>query len=147
MRTVDEAARIALILDAAARPDFDALRDACFRGGDTGERCAVLRALPLLPGRERFVPIAVEACRSNVLPVFEAIACENPYPARHFAEASFNQMVLKAVFMGVALDRLHGLDARRGDDLARMARDYASERRAAGRGVPADLERLLTGGD
>ena len=72
----------------------------------------MLKALPLLPEPERFEALAVEACRSNVLTVFEAIACENPYPQRYFVELPWNQMVLKAAFNGVALTRIVGLDER-----------------------------------
>ena len=66
------------------------------------ERQAVLRVLALLPEPARFLAIALDACRTSTQPVFEAIACENPYPAAYFPEASFNQMVLKAVFTEVA---------------------------------------------
>ena len=80
-----------------------------------------------------------------MLTIFEAIACENPYPARHFPELNFNQMVLKAAFNGVALARVVGLSSRLNAELARMASDYASERRAAGRSVPADLGLVMKG--
>ncbi len=138
--------RTALLLRAAtAAPpgELEALVTDCFAHGDLRERQAVLRALPLLPDPARFVPLAVEACRTSIEPVFEAIACENPYPARHFPEPSFNQMVLKAVFVGVPVGRILGLADRLTPELRRMARDYASERRAAGRSVPADLAALL----
>jgi hypothetical protein len=46
----------------------------------------------------------------------------------------------------VPLARVIGLDERRSPELARMARDYAAERRAAGRTVPDDLAHIL-GGD
>jgi hypothetical protein len=108
--------------------------------GDNRERQAVLKALPFVPSPERFVDLAVEACRTNVLTVFEAIACENPFPRDHFPDLNFNQMVLKAAFNGVALARIVGLDRRKNAELARMAGDFAAERRAAGRPVPADLE-------
>jgi len=52
--------------------------------------------------------------------------------------------VLKALFIGVALSRIVGLDRRRGAELARMAAVYAAERRAAGRPVPSDIG-LATG--
>jgi hypothetical protein len=78
-----------------------------------------------------------------VQPVFEAIACENPFPALYFSEQSFNQMVLKAVFIEVAVERILGLTARITPELRRMAADYASERRAAGRSVPDDVGDLL----
>ncbi|HSP79398.1 MAG TPA: EboA domain-containing protein, partial [Myxococcaceae bacterium] len=74
------------------------------------------------------------------------IACENPYPASHFPEPAFNQLVLKAVFTGVPLARVVGLERRRNPELARMAADCASERRAAGRGIPTDLTLLLPPG-
>jgi hypothetical protein len=103
----------------------------------------VLRCLALLPAPDRFVPLAVEACRSSIQPLFEAVACENPYPAAYFPEASFNQMVLKALFIGVALPRIRGLKGRVTGELRRMAADYASERRAAARPVPPDIDWLL----
>jgi len=111
-----------------------------FRTGDNAEREALLHTLPLLPMPERFVELGIEACRTHVQSVFEAIACENPYPARFFPEANFNQLVLKAFFTGVAVRRIVGLRERRTAELVRMAAAYASERRAAGRTLPADLD-------
>jgi len=141
----DELGRVALLAAAAVHwPDaeIEALAEDCYRQGDGAERQAVLRALPLLPAPERFLEIAVDACRSHIQPLFEAIACENPYPARHFPELNFNQMVLKALFTGVALERIIAIDGRVTPELSRMAAGYASERRAAGRSVPPDIERL-----
>jgi len=141
----DELWRVTLLVGAAAADDFAALVADCYRTGDNDERCAVLRALPLCQAPERFVRLAVEACRSSVQPIFEAVACDNPLPARHFPEANFNQMVLKALFVGVPLARVVGLGGRLGPELARMAHDYAAERRAAGRPVPDDLALLCPG--
>jgi hypothetical protein len=108
--------------------------------GDEREQVAVLRSLPLLPGPGRFLEIGTDGCRTNVRDVFEAIACENPYPAAHFPEPAFNQLVLKAYFVGVPVLRILGLERRKTPELRRMAADYASERRAAGRPVPADID-------
>ena len=146
--TLDELARASLLARAvgALPPSAaDELVSECFLRGDSRERQAVLRTLPLLPEPRRFLSLAIEACRSSVQPVFEAISCENPYPARHFPQPAFNQMVLKAVFTGVALGRIAGLESRLDRDLARMAADYAQERRAAGRSVPPDLDLLMSG--
>lgn len=107
--------------------------------GDEREQAAVLRALSLLPDPAHFLEIGIDGCRTNVRDVFEAIACENPYPAAHFPEPAFNQLVLKAYFVGVPVSRILGLDRRKTPELRRMAADYASERRAAGRPVPADI--------
>ena len=143
----DELGRVALLVAAAAHwpeADLPTVVEECYRQGDGAEREAVLRALPLLPGPERFLEIAVDACRSHIQPLFEAIACENPYPALHFPELNFNQMVLKALFTGVALARIIGCDGRVTPELSRMAAGYASERQAAGRSVTPDIG-MLTG--
>jgi hypothetical protein len=143
---LDGLTRAGLLLHAAAAlapGELETLAEECFLQGDTRERQAVLRTLPLLPDPGRFVPLGAEACRTSVEPVFEAIACENPFPARHFPESSFNQMVLKAIFIGVRVGRILGLEGRITPELRRMAADYASERRAAGRSVPDDVAYLL----
>lgn len=143
----DELGRAFLLVTASARiaaADQVAWLDGCYRAGALRERTAVLRALPLLPEPARFLPIALDACRTSTQPVFEAIACENPYPAAHFSDPSFAQLAMKAVFTGVPLARILGLVSRRTPELARMARDYAAECRAAGRVVPGDLSLLET---
>ena len=141
----DELARIALLLRAADVLDdtrLASLADDCYRRGDTRERQAVLRALPLLPHAEWAIEIGADACRSSVQPIFEAIACENAFPAWRFPDLNFNQMVLKALFTDVRLERIVGLDGRVTPELRRMAAAYASERRAAARSVPIDIHRL-----
>jgi hypothetical protein len=143
---VADAAREALLLHAfedLSAADRDSLAEDVFFRGDNREREAFLRALPALPDPERHLPIAIEACRTNVASVFRAIACDNPYPAAHFPELNFNQMVLKAVFTGAPLSKVVGLSGRLNPELRRMAEDYARERRAAGRPVPEDIQ-LIT---
>jgi hypothetical protein len=147
---VDGLARAALLREAleACRPERHvALVREVYMKGDEREQAAVLRALSLLPGPARFLEIGIDGCRTNVRDVFEAIACENPYPAEHFPDPAFNQLVLKAYFVGVAASRIVGLDRRRTPELRRMAADYASERRAAGRPVPADIHLAMQQGD
>jgi hypothetical protein len=139
--TVDDAARAALLLasaEAAPNAFFDTAI-AVFEQGDAREQQSWLRAVSLYPNPERFAATAIDACRTNILPLFEAIACENPYPSRYFPERNFNQMVLKALFNSVSLARIVGLAERLNPELTRMAADYAAERRAAGRTVPADI--------
>lgn len=110
-----------------------------FRTGDNAEREAVLKGLMALPAPERFAATATDACRAAVLTTFCAIACENAYPARHFSDHAFRAMVVKALHLGVALARIHGIETRRDTELARMGADYASERIHSGRPVAADL--------
>jgi hypothetical protein len=141
--TADHAWRVALYLNACDRLSTERQSDLTFRmfqTGDSAERCAILRALAYTPDPAVMLGTAIEACRSNVANVFEAIACENAYPAAWFPEPAFNQMVMKAVFSGIALSRVTGLEGRLNPELERMAKDFAAERRAAGRPVPADLE-------
>jgi hypothetical protein len=120
-----------------------ALVNELFTTGDLRERQAVLRALPHLPAPERFAAVGVEAVRNNAVSIIEAIACENPFPARHFSEEAFNQMVLKCLFCEVPLGRVHDLARRVTPELRRMVEDYAAERRAAGRTVPSDVALVL----
>ena len=110
-----------------------------YRQGDNDERCAVLRALPMLHPPPQFVETAVNAVRSSVQPIFEAVACDTGFAAEHFADGAFAQLVLKALFVGVPLGRVQGVRARTTPELSRMAHGYASERRAAGRSVPEDI--------
>lgn len=114
--------------------------------GEIGEQVSVLRSLPLWPQGERFVETGVQACRTNARDVFEAIVCDNPFVSEHFPALSFNQAVMKAIFMGVPVRRIEGLERRITPELSRMARDYASERRAAGRPVPDDATFLMSYG-
>lgn len=139
-------ARVVLLERACGQREVGAraeLVDRLFRTGDNDERIALLGALSRLPDPAAYLETAIEACRTNVEPVFAAIACENDYPAKYFPEPAFNQMVLKAVFIGVSLGRVEGLGQRLGEELSRMAAHYADERRAAGRSVPEDLALIM----
>ena len=143
---LDGLARAALLLRALEIVPSErhvALVREVYLKGDEREQAAVLRSLWLLPDPGRFLEIGTDGCRTNVRDVFEAIACENPYPAAHFPEPAFNQLVLKAYFIGVPVLRILGLDRRKTPELRRMAADYASERRAAGRPVPADIDLVM----
>ena len=92
-----------------------------------------------MPHCEVFLHTAIDSCRTNIIPLFEAIACENTYPSNHFPELNFNQMVLKCLFNRIALSRIIGLESRFNRELSRMADHYARELHAAGRAVPPDI--------
>ena len=66
-----------------------------------------------------------EAVRSGMKPVFEAVAHRNPYPVDFFGEDAWNQMVVKAFFIGSALWPIQALDRRGNPRLARMLVDDA----------------------
>lgn len=72
-------------------------------------------------------------------------AAVGPYAAAHLDPHAWRHAVLKCLFTGVPLTAVARLDERAlGDaELARMLRDFAAERTAAGREVPADLRTAL----
>lgn len=143
--SVDQAARVLLVL-ASFRGDDAAFAqglDRVFASADIGEQIALLRGFSLFPAAALHLPHALEGVRSAMQPVFEAIAHRNPYPRELFSEAQWNQMVLKALFIGSRLAPIQGLDARRNADLARMLIDYADERRAAARPISPELWRCV----
>ncbi|MFF0459323.1 EboA domain-containing protein [Streptomyces mexicanus] len=135
-----DAARV-LILHAA-RAGTDALTRV-YRQGTADERRAVLHALPHLVDGPEALPLVEDALRTNDTRLLAAAV--GPYAARHLPAHAWRHAVLKCLFTGVPVDRVAGLERRaRGDaELARMLGDYAAERTAAGRTVPAGLHRVL----
>lgn len=113
--------------------------------GELGEQESLLRVLALFEAPARYVDTGLFGCRTNARRVLEAIACENPFPAAYFPELNMNQMVMKAIFTEVPVSRIEGLAGRRGPELRRMLEGYKSERLAAGRPVPSDVDLLLQG--
>jgi hypothetical protein len=133
--------RVGLVL---SRPDLEresAAKAICgaVKYADVGELCAFYRSFAFLPRPADYVWQAGEGCRSNMNDVFEAIACDNPYPAAHFDEVAWRALVVKAIFVGAPIWRVFGLDGRLGEELATVALDLADERRSAGRVVQPEL--------
>ena len=143
--SVDQAARTLLVM---ALPQDNAEKylqtlEQVFTTADVGELVTLYQALPLLPYPERLSARAAEGVRSNMTAVFNAVALRNPYPAQYFDDLAWNQMVLKALFVGSPLHLIQGLDRRANLALAQMAIDYAHERWAASRSVSPELWRLV----
>jgi len=146
--TVDDAARTTLlgvladVLDPALLAGEVAQ---LYRYGDDAERRGVLRSLTTLPASA--VPagldIIKDALRANDIRLVAAAMGE--FTARHLDDHSWRHGVLKCLFVGVPLAAVADLDRRTDDELRRMVSDYAAERRAAGREVPADATTLLEG--
>lgn len=142
--TLDGATRVRLLLASTADDATFARRlDTLCNAAEVGELVAFYRGLPLYPDPARHALRAAEGVRSNIRLVFEAVAHRNPYPSEQFAETAWNQMVLKALFVGSRLDRIVGLDARANAALAGMLRDYAHERWAAKRVISPELWRCV----
>ncbi len=142
--TVDQAGRIRLLLAAATDADTFVRRlDQLCATADVDELVAFYCGLPLYPDPPRHHLRAAEGVRTNMRSVFEAVAHHNPYPAEQLPEDAWNQMVLKALFVGSTLDPIVGLDGRANPKLARMLDDYAHERWSAGRPVSPELWRCV----
>jgi hypothetical protein len=142
--SADQAARVLLVLAFQEDPSrFARVLELLCNSADVSELVAFYRGLPLYPDQPRYIARAAEGLRTNIKAAFEAIALRNPYPSEQFPEAAWNQMVLKALFVGSALWPIVGLDRRANAELARMLRDYAHERWAAGRPVSPELWRCV----
>jgi hypothetical protein len=143
--TADQAARILMVLSLPYenKEQFLSTLNQLFSTADVGEQTALYLSLPLLPYPEEFKSRTSEGIRTNMTVVFNAIAQDNPYPADYMEEAAWNQLVLKAIFVGSPLYRIQGLDARANVALASTLSDFAHERWAAGRPVPAELWRPI----
>jgi hypothetical protein len=143
--SIDQLARSALMVASYAGDDaaFAAQFDAFCSTAEINELIAVCRGLPVYPAAERLEPRAREAVRSGMKPVFEAVAHRNPYPVEFFGEDAWNQMVVKAFFIGSRLWPIQQLDARGNRRLARMLVDLAQERWAAGRPVSGEVWRCV----
>ncbi len=140
--SVDEAARI-LVLLATADGDFTERFTALCSSAEVGEAIALYRGLPLYPDPAALEDQAAEGLRTNMRAVFEAVAHRNPFPRERFDQDRWNQMVLKALFIGSSLHPIQGLDERANPALAAILIDYAHERWAAGRAVSPELWRCV----
>ncbi len=137
----DELARLAIMLSLPGSRSYDII-DPMFATADMSELVALYKGLYFLEDRERYVDRAIDGIRTNMSPVFDAIALHSKMPYDYFNESAWNQMVLKAIFMARPIYRIHGLDERRNQALAQIAQDFAHERWAAGRKVTPELWRL-----
>lgn len=143
--TADEAARIYFILLLSQQPQdfFLSLLKQLFETAEVAELRALYLGLPLYPYPEEIKARATEGFRTNINIVFNAIALKNPYPKEFLDEAAWNQMILKAVFIGSPLYKIQGIDERANPILARILADFAHERWAASRPVTPELWRQV----
>jgi hypothetical protein len=139
--SIDQAVRTRLLL---ALPAADAKAwlttlDQLFAAAGLEELVALYQALPLLPHPQLLAPRIAEGVRSNMKPVFNAVALDNPITAERLDQDAWNQTVLKALFVASPVARVVGAERRANGVLAQMLIDYARERIAAKRPVPVDL--------
>ncbi|MFD3502120.1 EboA domain-containing protein [Streptomyces sp. NPDC058678] len=142
-RSVDEAARALLLTALPLRGEalVEAV-GALHRHGDPAEQRAVLKALPLLDDRGRYLDLVRQTLRGNDTTLIEAAL--GPYAAAHLPADEYRQAVLECVFLEIPLARVAGLDERADAELARMLADFAAERGVAGCPGPADTGPLIS---
>ena len=148
--TIDDHARKDLVLAVVAvLPAAEAAQQLSdlYRHGDDAERRGVLCGLNALPDvptlvAETGVELVSDAFRTND-PRLVASALGS-FAAAHLDQHGWRHGVLKALFMGIPLDVVAGLEHRADPELARMAAALIDERTAAGRAVSEDMLRLAT---
>jgi hypothetical protein len=141
----DEAARVAIVLATyrGEGKDFAARVDRLCATGELNEHVAYLKGFAIFPAGKDLHGRARKGVRSSTTAVFQAIACNNPYPHDYFDDDAWNQMVVKCVFSGLPIESIVGLHARRNRELVVMLRDLVSERQAAGRVTPEEVHRYV----
>ncbi|MGW9308061.1 EboA domain-containing protein [Saccharomonospora azurea] len=151
--TLDDRARGRLLAAlSSAIDDTDTLVkevEDLYRYGDGAERRGLLRHLHVLPTDDPHVVesglrLVTDALRANDTGLVAAAL--GPFAAAHLDDHSWRHGVLKCLFTGVPTAAVADLDRRGDAELLRMVSDYAAERRAAGRSVPADAEAILASG-
>ncbi|MFC9946257.1 EboA domain-containing protein [Streptomyces pratensis] len=114
-----------------------------YEQGTAAERRAVLLTLHRLDLGATALPLVEDALRTNDTRLVAAAV--GPYGAAHLDAHGWRHAVLKCLFTEVPVEALDRLGERAGGDaeLARMLGDFAAERTAAGRAVPAGLRTVL----
>lgn len=112
---------------------------------DIKELVCLYKGLFFLENAKDFVSLVQEGIRTNMVAVFDAIAVANPFAAKYLPTDAWNQLVLKAVFMGRPLYQITDLDLRKNEKLALTIQDYIHERWSAGRLVSPEIWRLVVG--
>ncbi|MFD9290103.1 EboA domain-containing protein [Streptomyces sp. NPDC060030] len=135
-----DSVRALLLLEA--RPALPAVTR-LYERGTAAERRAVLLTLHRLDLGAAALPLVEDALRTNDTRLVAAAV--GPYGAAHLDAHGWRHAVLKCLFTEVPVEALDRLAERaRGDaELARMLGDFATERTAAGRAVPAGLRTVL----
>lgn len=143
--TLDRLTRVYLLLSISQDTEETYLKNinALFDTAEINEAVALYSALPYLAFPEKWIYRATEAVRSNIGLIFDSLAFRNTFPATYFTEAEWNQLVLKCIFNDKPIHLIQGLAERANQKLADTLSDFAHERWAAGRSVPAQVWRLV----
>lgn len=143
--TLDRLVRVyfLLLLENSTQESAFTQIETLFDTAEINESIALFSALPLFNQPEKWLHRATDAVRSNIGDVFNSFAFGNPYAAKYFSELAWNQLVLKCIFNDKPIHLIQGIDRRANQALADTLSDFAHERWAAGRTVPAQVWRLV----
>ena len=144
--TFDRLVRVYLLtkFDSTDKDTYTKALDILFDTAENNEAVALISALPFLEYPDYWMLRATNAVRSNIGPVFDAIAFQNPFPKNHFSELAWNQLVLKCIFNDKPIHKIEGLSERANQELANSISNLAHERWAAGRTIPAQTWRMVS---
>ena len=143
--TLDRLGRVyfLLLLENSTQESAFTQIETLFDTAEINESIALFSALPLFSQPEKWLHRATDAVRSNIGDVFDSFAFGNPYADKYFSESAWNQLVLKCIFNDKPIHLIQGIDRRANQALADTLSDFAHERWAAGRTVPAQVWRLV----
>ncbi|NBF09273.1 EboA domain-containing protein [Pseudomonas sp. Fl4BN1] len=134
---------LAQLLEQQAGADQLGLLRQLFLWGDDQEKSVLLKVLDDLDTTGLNLDLALQAGRTNNREVFAAIALDNPFPAQHYHDRAFHQLVLKSLGMGLDSRRINGLAQRRSVDLNQLALELMEEQLAAERAVSDGLPQAI----
>ncbi|RYU97245.1 EboA domain-containing protein [Emticicia agri] len=144
--TLDRLVRVYLLtkFDSSDKSSYTKAIDTLFDTAENNEAVALISALPFLAYPDYWILRATNAVRSNIGPVFDAIAFENPFARNHFSDLAWNQLVLKCIFNDKPINKIEGLAERANQELATSISNLAHERWSAGRTIPSQAWRLVS---
>jgi len=107
--------------------------------GDENEKTAYIKGLSMLDPKGELLDIALHTGRTNNVFLFSAIALHNAYPAKHYDNNAYVQLILKALFLGLNISHIPSLPQRLHSDLSNKCMDLVRERLTANRNPPISI--------
>ncbi len=116
-----------------------------FKIAEMKEQISLYKGLFLLSNASEFSHQFTEGIRTNMVNVFDSLAQGNPFAQAYLNENSWNQLILKSLFMERKLYPIQDIDKGKNENLANMLQDYIKERWVAGREVSLEIWRMIDG--
>ncbi len=135
--------RVYCILYLPVNEGYQKTLDQLIQFADYKERIAYYKGLVFYPEIDGHYQRVRDGLRNSIQSVFEGICIYNPYPMLYLKQDAWNQMVLKALFLGVNINLIYGLEDKANAILRDMLIQYAQERVAASRRVDPRLWRCV----